>query len=108
MADEDAKKEEKKEEEAKASEPKKEEKAEKAEKPAKKEKAEAKAEEEAMMNLKRQYQIEDRMWEQRMNDVQWGREVKQRDKEMEHQRGLLDVKDITAINPGKKPTETQK
>ena len=52
------------------------------------EKEEARAEEEAMMNLKRSWQVEDKLWDQRMADVQWGREAKQRDKEMSHQRDM--------------------
>lgn len=49
---------------------------------------EARAEEEALMNLKRQYQIEDRMWDQRMADVQWGRQVAENEKSRQHQRDM--------------------
>ena len=52
------------------------------------EKEEARAEEEAMMNLKRSWQVEDKLWDQRMADVQWGRQQDLSDRKHEQAKEL--------------------
>lgn len=54
------------------------------------EQQEAIEEEKAMLNLKRQFQIEDRLWEERMADVQWGREQQLADKQYGREQQLAD------------------